>query len=369
MASLTPTEESPTPPPATSTPPNTCLASALGWIGLPFTGGALLVGLMLPASFPTLVSLFGGVLVAVGLATAPWRWQPGSRLRGLSRAALALIVVAQFIRMLPISGVSGQVWPYEGNLRGVLHRLVDEQDIAMLGTRVLVAAGQLSSAESKGLAPAMAERYQAMFRTDGVVPTPLLSTAFGLQHPEAFDTLVIEPMAEEAPSRAVVFLHGYAGNFTLPCWQIAQAARLAGAVTVCPSVGLKGDWWTPQGQATVEATLDRLKARGITSVVLAGLSNGGIGASLLAPRLAARLDGVVLISGVSARAKPTRLPTLVIHGAGDTMTLFAVARRYARRGGRRNTLVRLKGRHFALMTEHEAATQALTSWLQALPQD
>ncbi|MEO1272150.1 MAG: hypothetical protein AAFX99_28985, partial [Myxococcota bacterium] len=82
--------------------------------------------------------------------------------------------------------------------------------------------------------------------TTDVMPTPLLSTAFGLQHPEAFDTLVIEPMAEEAPSRAVVFLHGYAGNFTLPCWQIAQAARLAGAVTVCPSVGLKGDWWTTQ---------------------------------------------------------------------------------------------------------------------------
>src|SRR4029077_9562922 len=119
----------------------------------------------------------------------------------------------------------------------------------------------------------------------------------GRQGPAAFDAIVIERARDAAPARsAVVFLHGFAGSFTLECWLVARAADAIGAITVCPATVLSGRWGDRDGERTLRATLDFLRARNIRRVYLAGLSNGAAGAAALAPRFAGSLAGLILIS-------------------------------------------------------------------------
>src|SRR5262249_44450006 len=157
----------------------------------------------------------------------------------------------------------------------------------------------------------------------------------GLERPTSFDLVRVGEASERAPQGAVVFLHGFGGNFTLPCWLVAQAARRAGLVTFCPSIRPAGDWWQADGEATLRRTVQIVRARGIDRIYLAGLSNGGIGASRLAPRMRGSFRGLVLISGAAADAPAPGVPALVIHGRRDAMVAVSVAARYASRTGAR----------------------------------
>jgi len=139
--------------------------------------------------------------------------------------------------------------------------------------------------------------------------------------------------------------------------------RSARPVTLCPSIGPEGDWWTAEGGATVDRALDALHARGIERVYLAGLSNGAIGAATHAPSRVDRLDGLVLLSGTSTGAPPPRIPVFALHARGDTMTPFARTRRYVRRAGRRGTFVELPGNHFAFLDRYDHAERAIARWV------
>lgn len=102
----------------------------------------------------------------------------------------------------------------------------------------------------------------------------------------------------------------------------------------------------------------RLSNRGVTDVVLAGLSNGGVGAAQLArssvwKRHGVRLRGVVLVSGVARVAPPRSTEVLVLHGRRDRMASAAPAKRYGSRAGRRGRYVGLAGGHFILITKHD----------------
>src|SRR5262249_43996698 len=152
---------------------------------------------------------------------------------------------------------------------------------------------------------------------EGSPPSPFLSTYLGLEHPQAFDAVVVEPGTPQPAQVGVIFLHGFAGNFTMPCWLLAQAARPIGAVTICPSVGWRGDWWTADGEPTLRAPLDCLHSRGVRRIYLAGLSNGAVGASVFAARLQGELAGLILISGSDPSAQLSDLPTLIVQGSND----------------------------------------------------
>jgi pimeloyl-ACP methyl ester carboxylesterase len=143
---------------------------------------------------------------------------------------------------------------------------------------------------------------------------------------------------------------------------VAEAARAIDAVTVCPSTGFAGRWWAPDGERTLRATLAYLEARGIRRVFLAGLSNGGAGATLLAPRLAGSLSGLILVSGVSPEGSTGGLPALVVHGEGDTMMSAQMARAFAARTGA--TYVGFGGGHFVMMVRRAEVRDAIGQWLQ-----
>jgi len=297
-----------------------------------------------------------------------------TRPRGLSRAGALALVAVMVARILTAGGgreTSGlHVGDAErpGGPARLVNRLVDEGDLATLGTRVLV-GGRMLNDDRVELPASMRDAYAAMRREHGDAPSPVVATYLGLQGPSGFDLVVVEPPrgaggAGPAPEAAVVFLHGYAGNFDLPCWQVARAVAPLDVLTACPSTRWIGDWWSAEGEATVRRTVDALRARGVTRFVLAGLSNGGYGASLLAPRMKGTFAGLVLLSGADPAAEDAGVPALLVHGTRDSMAGVHEARRYAA-GHARARLVEVDAGHFAMLVRADEVELAIREFVAA----
>jgi hypothetical protein len=327
---------------------------------------ALVVVLVMtgPPTWSAVAYLAGTGLLLYALVTLRERdgrkvlgiWRP----RGLARGAALSIVAVALIR--GCTARSGETLSFSPEPR-LVARVIDEQDVAVAGTRVLVAGGMLRD-DAAELPSAMRAAYAKMHAEQGDAPSPVLATYLGLQSPSAFDLLIVEPPSRPigAARGAVVFLHGFAGNFALPCWQLARAVAPLGVTTACPSTRWVGDWWSAAGEATLRRTLDALHARGISRVVLAGLSNGGYGASRLAPRMRGSFAGLILISGAARDAPAAGIPALVVHGRHDTMAGFGEATSYSARTGAR--LVALDAGHFAMLVrsdENDAAVRTFVA--------
>jgi len=238
------------------------------------------------------------------------------------------------------------------------------QEAALMAMVFDATASELRDSERAGLRAALDRETERMHRRfPRGIPSLLERSHTTSQSEDAFDASIAAPA--EATRRAVVFLHGYGGNAALPCALVAEAAARSGAMTVCPSVDGAGRWRGARGARIVDATLDWLEDRGVDHVVLAGLSSGAVGASLLARRFERRLAGLLLLSGAAREARTT-LPALVVQGDEDTMTGPAAARAFARRS-RRSELVMLEGNHFLLLHEREPILRRVADWLGQLP--
>ena len=254
----------------------------------------------------------------------------------------------------------------EGGSGRIVNGWLDEQDVVLTATQGLLAQGRLPAREAKNLAAHMATAYARMRKAEGTVPSPFMATYLGLQSPNRFDALVVEPRQKPEPKSrvGVIFLHGFAGGFTLPCWLVGQAVRASvGGVTVCPSVGWRAKWWKKPGRQTVQATMNYLHRRGVKRIFLAGLSDGAIGVSLIAPGLRKELAGAILIAGVAQSARAPGRPALVIHGRGDSMAPKAWMRKYAGLS-KRTTYREVPGGHFVLLTQEKKVLAHLTRWLR-----
>jgi len=243
-------------------------------------------------------------------------------------------------------------------------RWIAEREIAIAAARTLIALGELRDAD--GLVVALRTAYARM-EAGAPVPAPTFET---LPDDGANGTLEMIWVATEAmdpPKQAIVFLHGYAGNFAVQCWHVARAASRLGAFTVCPSLGFRGDWWTERGGQVLDRTIAHLTSLGLERIVLVGLSNGARGAAVHARRHRNELAGVILISGAAAVAPPTKIPVLVIHGDHDTMFSSSTGRRYARAAGRHGTFSRLSGGHFVFLERFDEAARAIDQWIEHTP--
>jgi hypothetical protein len=336
---------------------------ALATVGGVLLAGPLLIvaALGLAASYSPSgwLMIVAAALVVVGAITAPWR---RSRRRGIARAGLALLVLVIGARIMAAAfGDTKMVTLPGGAASRWLGRVIDEQDGCLIGARGLAVVWPLPPAEKEALVPAMHDAYVAMRASEGTTASPVLDTLLLRQHSQDFDALVVEPRGRE-PRSAVVFLHGYAGSFTLECWMMAEAARAIDALTVCPATGFAGQWWTPEGERTLRATLAYVEGRGFPRPYLAGLSNGGIGASLLAPRFARSLAGLILIAGASPEGSAGGLPALVVQGEHDPMVSAAVSRAFASRAGA--TYASFDGGHFVMMVRRDEVRERIAAWLR-----
>lgn len=307
-------------------------------------------------------SLSGWIVLAALSVSAARMFVRARRARrlmyALGAASIAVLMVVRLLSsgapdvMLTLPGATSSRW---------LGRLVDEQDVSLLGARVLAWRWPLARDERDGLLREMRAAYVEMRSETSVSPSPVLDTVLGRQRPDGFDTLVFEP-PERAPGAAVVFLHGFGGSFRLECWLVARAARAIDAITVCPATALSGRWGGRDGEHTLAATLDYLRARGIRRVYLAGLSNGAAGASALAPKFASSLAGLILISGAPPSGTYPGLPALVVQGEHDPMASAAGAHAFAARA--HATYVSLDGGHFALLMQRARTRDAIALWLR-----
>jgi pimeloyl-ACP methyl ester carboxylesterase len=285
--------------------------------------------------------------------------------RALAGVAAAMLVGLVLVRMFRASGPSARLLTLPGGASSRwMGRLVDEQDVALIGARVLSWRWPMVDDERNGLVHAMRDAYVDMRSDVGLYPSPVIDTLWMRQSPSAFDALVFESTEQASSDRThagVIFLHGYGGSFALECWLVARAARAIRALTVCPAVGFNGRWIDADGERTLRATLDYVHDRGIRRVYLAGLSNGAVGAAAMASRFASSLSGLVLISGAPATGTNGGLPTLVVHGESDPICSASAAHAYAL--SNHAIYAGFPGGHFVLLMRRAETSAAIESWL------
>jgi pimeloyl-ACP methyl ester carboxylesterase len=303
----------------------------------------------------------GAAVTSAGLLTKRWR-----KRRGLTRVGLGLLLLVASARLLFVEGNGLHTLRLPDEGRRLTNRLVDERDGTLLAAHALLLSGRIPRSDARELIPALEGAFDRLREAEGPVATPAIATWLGLQSPEAFDAVVIPPEGMASPEVAVVMLHGYTGNFAVYCWQMSRAARAISALTVCPSVGPSGDWWSRRGEETLERTFEWLARRGVRRVYLGGLSNGGVGVSVLAGRVAhpgLELRGLVLLSGASSKVSLPRVPVLLVEGKHDTMMPARLMREVAHRAGRLATYVEVDSGHFAFLDRYEQCERAIASWL------
>jgi hypothetical protein len=273
--------------------------------------------------------------------------------RRLGPFGVGLIVLTAVVRLF--SAARGETVVASGSAR-FIDRIVDEQDVAVQGARALELTGWRNDPDLDRLPAAMQKGYEEMRAHEGATPSAVVATYFGLNRAQHYDQLEVGDI--DHARGVVIFLHGFAGGFTLPCWQFAQAAKGAGLATVCPNMRWRGDWWSDEGERIFSETLTKLKARGQRHIFVAGLSNGGTGASVLANRHPRELAGAILISGLGTQPPP--VPTLVVYGERDQ---HYSKRRVALFAGAHGRALTLSGGHFAFLLDQDKAQQAIRDWL------
>ena len=297
------------------------------------------------------------LLMVIGGLIAPWQTDAAWGVR----AGLLLLLSAlgyRFFQAESSATIRTNTGPEMSAGRWV-DRLVPERDIALGASSLLRFSGELTE---PGLLDALRDGYDRMRRAEGPVPSSVVSTFIMDQTPIDHTVFTVAPGGQLAPREAaVVFLHGYIGNVTLLCWQVAQAANPVGLDVICPSMNWEARWDGAEGRAIVRATLERLRGQGVRRIYLAGLSAGAIGASLIAPDV--DIEGLILISGASQRARPAPVPTLILQGDLDTMTRPRPARSLARRAARARYVHYEDASHWMILSHHEQVTDELRVWL------
>ena len=325
---------------------------------------ALVVGLLLAIAVGSPLSMRGwlGIGIAVALVGGLLAWGPRGRwLIGLAIAAAiggsAVLLAAPPQRDDPfldaITLPADEPAPRYG-------RLIAERDVALIGFRAMRLTGGVRADELEGFARPLAGLYAELDDDDPLRPATQIDTALGRQTAARFDAFVA---SEGDGARWLVFLHGYGGSFAAFCWVVAQGAAEAGWSTICPATSIAGNWHRGEGPEIARAAMEYARSRGAEHFVLAGLSNGGVGASFLASELEDELEGLILISGLDDSAPPTALPTLVIHGDGDARFSATRAQAYAEGLPHGELLMLDHADHFLLVKHRGDVSRAITRFV------
>lgn len=328
--------------------------------------GIIAMAFQLPVSFSGILYLLCSTLVIAGLVAAPLLPNDYHRLTAIGLFGIVLIAALRIVATTQqtTSNIQMLALP-EGTRPFWINALFDEQDTLVFGETLFHFIGGDSDSEHEDLASAFSRAYTEM-GAQGIYPSPVISTYLNLQQPNHFDAVMIRP--EEAASFGVVFLHGYMGNVTAQCWEIAQAVRPLGGTTVCPSTEWRGQWWQPDGQEIIQSTFEYLHEQGIERFYLGGFSNGGFSIGRLASQWqnVTGLSGLIFIDGFinGPSIRDVGLPVLIIEGAQDERVPVSTARQFAAEVGDLGTYVELEGDHFLIMKQPESVQYAIAEWLR-----
>jgi pimeloyl-ACP methyl ester carboxylesterase len=329
----------------------------------------IVLAFSVPITISGIVYLLAGSLIIIGLIIAPWSRKFSFLLMGIGVIGLAFIAGTRLVRVTQERDSNLRVITLpQGKETRLINYLIDEQDCLIFGEALFHRIGGDSPREHAGLTDALHNTYSEMRKTQQNYASPFLSTYLNLQRSTAFDAIIVEPETMRHPDTAVIFLHGYMGNVTAQCWEIAQAIGKFGAVTVCPSTDWTGQWWQPEGEAILQATFRYLREQGIENFYLGGFSNGGFGISRLVPTISEEygLRGFFFINGISdgTSIRETGLPVLIIQGVQDERVPAQHVRQVAGVIGDSGTYVEVEGDHFMIMKQPKAVQNAITNWLE-----
>ena len=327
----------------------------------------VLIGLAfrLPITISGMVYLIAALFVVVGLVAGPFLPKYFLKILLVGMIGLSLNVIIRIvdvkqnrsseIQMITLPAGKGPRW---------IGSIIDEQDGLIFGEELFHFIGGDSAREHDGLVSAFEAAYSEM-RSQGSFSSPVVNTYLDLQQPAAFDAVIIEP--QEHVQFGVVFLHGYMGNVTAQCWEIAQAVKRSGGVTICPSTEWKGHWWRPDGQVILRSTFVYLRQRGVQKFFLGGFSNGGFSIGRLANELKNEegLNGIFFIDGFmnGGGIRDLDLPILIIEGTQDERVPPEVARQFAAEVGELGTYIEVESDHFLIMKQPQQVQNAITTWL------
>jgi len=329
----------------------------------------LLIGL--PITLSGVGYLLGGALTAAGLILAP---RAGRNSISLTIVGIFMLAVVASVRLFIVGeqtnpSIRMVALPQNKTPRWINYA-VDEQDSLIVGERLLNLIGGDSLREHRGLASALHTDYSDMRTSQRVFPSPILSTYLGLEKASHFDAIIVQADVHRPPEFGLVFLHGYMGNVTAQCWEIAQAVKNFAAMMICPSTGWQGDWWQPPGKGILQATFQYLREQGIQRFYLGGFSNGGISIGHLASQLKDEpgLSGLILIDGFadSTGVRELGLPVLVVQGLQDERIPAAGARPFAQQLGDLGTYMEMEGDHFLIMKQPKSVQNGIAKWLENL---
>lgn len=333
------------------------------WVGGFVVVPVALVGFMSPPSMSGVCYLLALLLMWLG----PWLGLR-RRIQKLSTRAQTAVRwsgVVLFAATLAVRVVSPNSGRFQleqmgagSALRSGVARAVNERDQSG-GASTLLRAFSLLPERGDALGRLFRDTYDRMDAAGENIATPLFGTLLFDQSAENFDVLHYRL---DEPRGTLIFLHGYGGNISAICWEVAQSAKAAGYDTLCPSMRTRADWGSPRGGEILRAVLEELEPfEG--PVVLAGLSAGAHGASILAPRFRRQIDGLVLISGAAQRAGRAGVPTLVVYGQHDEMFSPRVIRGYIHRTQARG--VAMDAGHFIVLSERARVRMEVTMFLDA----
>lgn len=314
--------------------------------------------------------LIGAFIVIAGLILAPWF----RRYAVMIWVGVAVIMVVAGVRLVAaeqsdVSSIKMIVLP-GGSEPSWINYLIDEQDSLIFGEALFHYIGGDSVNEHANLISALWTDYAEMRAAQKLFPSPFASTYLSLQRPRHFDAVVIEPEIDPPPKFAVIFLHGYMGNVTAQCWEIARAVKVFGAVTICPSTSWTGAWWEPEGQAILQETFKYVRNRGIERFYLGGFSNGGISINRLIYQLKNEkgLAGLIFIDGIfdGKSVRDANLPVLIIQGTQDERIPVESVRPVVEDIGDLATYAELDADHFLIMKQSSRVQYAIATWLEKL---
>lgn len=315
-----------------------------------------------------------------------WGWISG----GLALAAIAILTGVLLATPSgdtdPGSPVSQRFTTDTRFPRYAISNIVPETEQINLGFMVMPYIDTIFTHEQAGRVRGFTlDLYREMeqnsdFRALGSAMGWAYADLFGQPYDAGHYYLYIPRNQPSEPLPAIVFLHGSVGNFKAYTWIWSSLAEELGYVIIAPSFGF-GNWREPGGvDAVVKALADAQTVVELDEnrLYLAGLSNGGLGVSLLADAAPERFRGLIFISPVMAtevidwatfQSAWAGRPVLIVTGQADERVPVAYvserAKRLERGGVAVKSILYPDEDHFLFFAQREHVIADISRWLRA----
>ena len=357
------------------------------------------LGLCLACTSVTGIGVVAGVAtIMLGVSPFLWMWDEEMtwmRYSGMG-ALVAWLCLTIFLAWHAPSGkppagarvsnhYSDGQWKYPS---AALGSLLPEMDQLSMGFAVMPVLDRLLTRKQSTQLKSYTQGIYAELEADPGF------AALGTALPQAYDNMlgrefdvghyflyVPSKVDPHKPTPALVFLHGFGGNFKAYTWILSQVAEELGYVLICPTYGA-GFWdarHSPEVVSRAVRDVAKTVALDMKQIHLAGLSNGGLGVGHVA---SAGLSGeafrsLIFISPVfdekaitctGFRIRCRQKPVLVITGMQDDRVPALYVQDNVgimkSEGVDVTTHLVPNADHFLFFSHRQEMTQKIVEWLQ-----